>query len=341
MPDRPADDRGVSGRAAALHADALVWDNHGGFAFSEPEALDELERWRGAGIDFLSVNLCYDVVPPETAIEAASRYRRYIRAHPETLAQVCTVEDVRRARAEGKLAVSFDLEGMDALKGDVGMVDVFYRLGVRQMLFAYNRNNAAGGGCHDEDVGLTEFGRAVVAEMNRVGMLVDCSHCSYRTSMEAMEASDAPVIFSHSNAREVWDHPRNIRDDQIRACAATGGVIGVTGVGRFLGAGGPTVAHLVEHIDHMVSLVGPEHVGFGMDSVLARSSGAIPVARNRAYWPEQWYPDGSLGYVPPEEAPRLTEALLDRRYHETAVRGILGNNFMRVAAQVWKPVADT
>ncbi len=175
---------------------------------------------------------------------------------------------MHRAKREGKLAVSFDLEGMDALNGDIGMVDVYYRLGVRQMLFAYNRNNKAGGGCHDEDIGLTPFGRDVIREMNRVGMLVDCSHCGHRTTMEAMEVSTAPVIFSHSNARRLCDHERNIRDDQIKGCAATGGVIAVTGVGRFLGPRGPVVEHVVEHIDYMVELVGPQHVGLGMDSVL-------------------------------------------------------------------------
>ena len=225
---------------------------------------------------------------------------------------------------------------MNALNGDLGMVDLYYRLGVRHMLFAYNRNNAAGGGCHDEDVGLTPFGREVIAEMNRVGMVVDCSHCSWRTSMEAMERSAAPVIYSHANARALWDHERNIRDDQIKACAATGGVVGVTGVGRFLGPDGPTVAHLVEHIDYMVDLIGPDHVGFGMDSVLHVHKPGGGFTRNRDYWPESQYPDGGSGYVRPEDLPHLTQTLLDRGYGEAAIRGILGGNFLRIAEQVWK-----
>ena len=132
------------------------------------------------------------MTPWTLAVEAVSQDRHWIRAHPDAFVQVQGVEDVLRAKREGKLAVSFDLEGMDALNGDVGMVDVYYRLGVRQMLFAYNRNNKAGGGCHDEDIGLTPFGRDVIREMNRVGMLVDCSHSGHRTTMEAMEASTAP-----------------------------------------------------------------------------------------------------------------------------------------------------
>ena len=144
------------------------------------------------------------------------------------------------------------------------------------------------------------------------------------------------MIFSHSNARKLWDHERNIRDDQIKACAATGGVIGVTGVGRFLGPNGPTIGHLVEHIDYMVDLVGAEHVGFGMDSVLHVHKPNQPFTRSREYWPESQYPDSGTGYVGPEEAPRLTQALLDRGYGEKDIRGILGENFLRVARQVWK-----
>ena len=336
MPERESKDWGVSARATELHRSALVWDDHGGFAYSTASALKDLERWRASGIDYLSINVGYDVTPWTLAVEAVSQDRHWIREHADHFLQVKDVEDVRRAKREGKLAVSFDLEGMDALNGDVGMVDVYYRLGVRQMLFAYNRNNKAGGGCHDIDVGITPFGREVVREMNRVGMLVDCSHSGYRTTMEAMEVSTAPVIFSHSNVRRLCDHERNIRDDQIKGCAATGGVIAVTGVGRFLGPRGPVVEHLVEHIDYMVELVGPQHVGLGMDSVLKQKPLGAPFQGSREYWPERQYPDSGSGYVDPEAWPRITQALLDRGYDETAVRGILGENFLRVAGQVWR-----
>ena len=331
-----ASDWEFSPRAAKLHRSALVWDDHGGFASCSASALRDLARWRASGIHYLSINVGFDVTPWTLAVEAVSQDRQWVREHPDDFIQVQGVEDVHRAKREGKLAVSFDLEGMDALNGDLGMVDVYYKLGVRQMLFAYNRNNKAGGGCHDEDIGLAPFGREVIREMNRVGMLVDGSHCGYRTTMQAMEASTAPVIFSHSNARRLCAHERNIRDDQIKACAAAGGVIAVTGVGRFLGPKGPVVEHLVEHIDHMVELVGPRHVGLGMDSVLKQKPPNAPFTGNRAYWPERQYPDSGTGYVDPEAWPRITQALLDRGYDEAAIRGILGENFLRVAGQVWR-----
>ena len=133
------------------------------------------------------------------------------------------------------MAVAFDIEGAKALNDSIEMVRIYYELGVRQMLFAYNINNAAGGGCHDEDSGLTAFGRSVVSEMNDVGMMVDCSRCGYRTTLEIMENSRDPVVFSHSNARKLWDHERNICDEQAIRCANAGGVVGVNGISQFTG----------------------------------------------------------------------------------------------------------
>lgn len=337
MPDIDTNAWGISDKAARLHKDALVWDEHCGFAFTGPGSADGLDRWRNAGVDYLSINVSFDVTPWELGIQALSDHRRWVREHPELLLQVETVADIHRAKREGKLAITYDIEGMNALDGDAGMVELYYRLGVRHMLFAYNRNNLAGGGCHEGNAGLTAFGRDVIREMNRVGMVVDCSHTAHRTTMEAMEVSDKPVIFSHSNARMLWDHERNIWDDQIKACAATGGVVGVTGIGRFLGKDGATVAHLVEHIDHMVELIGPDHVGIGMDTIFRKDDFSDLLEKNRAFWPERQYPPGgAIGYVMPDEFPRVTQALIDRGYDEKAIRGILGGNFLRVATQVWK-----
>ena len=140
--------------------------------------------------------------------------------------------------------MGFDIEGANAIGDQLSLLGLYRDLGVRWMLLAYNRNNRAGGGCQDEDPGLTAFGRRMLHEMARVGIVACCSHTGYRTAREAIDESPTPVIFSHSNARALVDHPRNIPDDLIKACAARGGVVGVNGIGIFLGDNDASLARV-------------------------------------------------------------------------------------------------
>jgi membrane dipeptidase len=312
----------------------LVWDAHGCLPLAPGSDISGLARYAASGVDFVSVNVGMDFNPLPDVVKTLAYFRRWIGERPEAYAVVGTVEEVLRARSEGRLAVAFDLEGSEPLDGEVDMVSFFHDLGVRQMLLAYNRNSRAAGGCMDEDGGLTDFGRAVVAEMNRVGMLVDCSHTGLRTTMEIMEASSDPVIFSHSNPRALCDHRRNILDEQIRACAETGGVVGINGVGIFLGANDTSSARIVDHVAYVADLVGPEHVGLGIDYSFDDEEFQEFVRKN----PEV-FPSGDFeftGFAEPEQTPEIAHLLVERGFSHEEARGVLGGNFMRVAGRVWE-----
>ena len=316
----------------------LIWDAHAGFELQAVHDLETLSVWKSAGVNFLSVNVGYDVNVWSDTVKALSLAREWL-SKTDGYRLVGSVAEIDQAFMAGDMAIAFDIEGMNALDGSVDMVNFYYDLGVRQMLFAYNINNLAGGGCHDEDTGLTKFGRAVVAKMNAVGMLVDCSHCGYRTTMEAMECSDDPVIFSHSNAKALRDHGRNILDEQALRCAEKGGVIGVNGISLFVGENDITTNSITDHIEHYLDLVGSDHVGIGLDYFHPLDE--VPnfretVSQNSDYWPPSEYPTTHLRCAEPRQIHEIAEILLQRNHREVVVRCILGGNFRRVATEVWK-----
>ena len=176
-------------RAAALHEDALVWDSHVCLPLHPDADLGALERHHASGVDFVSINVGMDMNPLPQIMQTLASFRAQLRARPERFVAVADAGDVLRAKAEGKLAVAFDLEGGVPLGERPEMVQLFYDLGVRQIHLVYNRNNAIGGGCYDDDVPLSDLGRRIVRAINAAGMLMDCSHTGYRTSMDIMALS--------------------------------------------------------------------------------------------------------------------------------------------------------
>jgi membrane dipeptidase len=328
----------VSADAADLHAAALVWDMT--LPILTPgrseRKTDLFARFARSGFDMASITLAVDGMDFGAAARQVADHRRFVRERSETCALAESVEEVLRAREAGKLAVGFHFQGTAPFEDDLGWVDLSYKLGVRHALMAYNEKNRVGCGCHvSEDTGLTDFGRELIREMNRVGMIVDCAHTGYRTTMETIEASQSPVIISHTNVRALCDHPRCVWDDQIQACAAKGGVLGMTGLSGFLGEGGATPERLVDHIEHVVNLVGPQHVGLGLDYVYDLETFETFMERMPdRYPPESGYRD--LRQIELEEAPRITDELLRRGYPEREIRGILGENWLGVCRGIWK-----
>jgi membrane dipeptidase len=327
-------------RAAALHEQALVWDSHACLPLHPDADVGALERHRAGGVDFVSVNIGMDMNPLAQIMAVIASFRAQLRARPEHFVLVDDASDVERARAEGKLAVAFDLEGGVPLGERPEMVQLFYDLGVRQIHLAYNRNNSIGGGCYDHDVPLSDLGRRVVRAIHAAGMLMDCSHTGYRTSMDIMALSETPVIYSHANPLALAANGRNIRDDQIDACVATGGIVCVNGVGRFLGDVQARTPAILRHIDYLVQRVGADHVGIGLDYAYDLGLNDDPPGLERARWwpPEHGYgKDGpKIKIAAPEQFPQITEGLLGMGYPEADVRKILGENMLALAKRVWR-----
>lgn len=317
----------------------LVWDNHACMPLrpGDDAFLPQMDRFRRIGGDVISLNIGFGPYSLEDHVRVLAHFRRWVKARPDQYVLLDTLADIDAARAAGKMAVTFDMEGMAPLdSGDDGLVEMFYDLGVRWMLVAYNRNNAAGGGCHDDDAGLTDHGRRVLAEMKRVGMVVCCSHTGHRTARQVIDAADAPVIFSHSNPAGVASHARNIPDDLIKACASNGGVIGINGIGFFLGDNDIGPRKIADHIDYVVQLVGPKAVGISLDYVFDEEEVKQALATLKTTFPDPSAYAGPAKLAGPEAFVGIVASLMDRGYTSEDLAGIVGGNWRRVAQSVWR-----
>ena len=332
----------ISANASALHRKALVidmllpWLDYG----SKDLRFGVLPRMVASGYTFISLTLALDGESVQDTIFSIARERSFFLANTEKYIIAETADDIVRAKKEGKLAVGFSFQGTEPVGRDLNMVDAYYKLGVRLMLMAYNQKNAVGDGCHElTNSGLSRFGVQLIERMNRVGMLVDVSHTGYRTSMDVIEASKDPVIFSHSNPYDLFEHGRNIRDDQIKSCAESGGVIGINGCGMFMKDNDVSPEALLRLIDYHAEIAGPGHVGIGLDYLydLPAWLEFVQSPINASRYPDDGdYRRMDVRFAEPEEVPHLTEGLLKRGYSEPDIRGILGENWLRVIRQVWR-----
>lgn len=327
--------------ASSFVRDGLVWDQlfpATEYCGSWAAHARQLEQMAAAGFDVASITVAYDPEDTLTAIRRISHWRAFIQAHNDQYCLLSSAEDAATAKASGKMALGFHFQGTTPFARDLGLVQVFYDLGVRHALLAYNQRNHVGDGIHERtDSGLSSFGRDLIAEMQRVGMVVDCSHTGTRTALEAFEVANAPVIYSHANPAAVYQHDRNLTDEMARACAATGGMIGLNGVGMFLGQGNDLTELLFRHVDHWAQVIGPQNVGLGLDMVTDPASTLEAIAQDAARWPaDQGYQADELPACGPDSLTGLCERLLKAGYSPEDCRGILGENWLRLAREVWK-----
>jgi membrane dipeptidase len=247
---------------------------------------------------------------------------------------IASKSDLDRLSPDGPIGITLHLEGGKPLTGQLSMLEVYYRLGIRSMQLSwYGRNELADSTAEQHPGGLSKFGVEVVKAMNEMGMLVDLSHVAEPSFYDAIETSKHPVVASHSNAKRLTDNPRNLTDEQMKAVASTGGLIGIVFFPSFVRKESPTIEDILNHVDHVRNLVGVDHIGIGPDFV-------------------DYAPDLILGDVLtkgiaittrfPTEAedvtkmPNITKGLLRRGYSEGDIRKILGANFLRILKQVFK-----
>lgn len=364
----------LSERAKQLHASSFVFDGHndlpwevrtkaGGswdqadIAQPQPRFHTDIPRLRAGGVGALFWSV---YVPAETRLKGQSAHqvleqidlvKRMVKKYPETFELADTAADVERIRREGKIACLLGMEGGHAIENSLSLLRIFRQLGVRYMTLTHGDTLDWADSATDEPKhgGLTPFGEEVVLEMNRLGMLVDISHVSPDTMKDALRVTKAPVIASHSSARAVADHPRNVPDDVLKLVAANDGVVMVNfysgfvvpeatgvmtewiGVRRKMKADFPddrefeaasakwwkehplpagTIHNVIDHIDHVAKVAGIDHVGLGSDY-----DGIETV-------PKQLEDVSTY--------PLITQALIDRGYSDDDVRKVLSGNIMRV-----------
>jgi membrane dipeptidase len=279
----------------------------------------------------------------EEALRYLATYSFFVGSQADLFTLVDTAADLDRAKAAGKIAVILGLQNADQFQRPSD-VEPFYRLGLRCAQLTYNSQNFIGSGSTDRvDGGLTDFGARIIAEMNRVGMLVDVSHSAEKTTMDAIEASPKPIAITHSNCRALNPHVRNKSDEAIRKLAAKGGVMGITEVRMFISEKDPvTVANMVDHIDHVARLVGVEHVGIGSDSDL-NGYDDMPADQYKelkaSYKSSYAFRDkiDTDGFDHPLKMYDLTEELIRRKYSDADIKLILGGNFRRLLGSTWLP----
>jgi membrane dipeptidase len=312
-------------------------------AYALPLTEEEAAMFRSSGITAFhnSVGVggfgAYD-----DALQFIAAWSGFCGRNSDVFSLVGRVQDIDHAKATQKIAVIMGLQNADEFR-DPKDVKAFYEFGLRCAQLTYNSQNFIGSGSTERvDGGISDYGIEIIKAMNEVGMLIDVSHSGDRTTLDAIELSPKPIAFTHSNCRALNNHPRLKTDEAIKKLAAKGGVMGITGVRMFVKDKEPTtVEDIVDHIDHVVKLVGIEHVGIGTDSDLMGYD----------HMPADQYKQLKAGYKAsyafrdkidtddfnhPRKMYDLTAALIRRGYSDSNIQAVLGGNFRRLLGTTWK-----
>ncbi len=271
-------------------------------------------------------------------------------AHQDFVLHCLRVSDIRRAHGEGKVALVASMEGAAMIEHEVDRIDLLYGFGVRALGITYSESNALGNGLKEKrDGGLTAFGRKAVERMNKVGMLIDCSHCGDQTTLDTIAHSERPIVLSHIGARALWESNRLAPDEVLEACAAKGGVIGVEAAPHTTLTRNHRTHDLeafMEHFEYIRALVGVDHVAFGPDSLYGDHVGlhrtyAANLSLKEAHGegrPDQQYEP--VAYVkglenPTEGSKNIVRWLVQHGYADEDIEKVMGGNVLRVLDQVW------
>jgi len=318
-------------RALDLHREAVIVDSLNASIMSD-EYFKKLQK---GGVTATNYTIAMMHNMSET-VKRILDMQDLVAGESETVVLATSVEDIARAKLEGKTAIMLGFQNIQPLENDLRLLKLYHYLGVRIIQLSYHfRNAAADGGGERMDSGLSLFGISLVKEMNRLGIVVDLAHVGKQSVLEAADTSEDPVIASHSNPRALVDAYQNKTDEEIKAIAEKGGIIGVTAFPRLVSKDPDkcTLDDLLDCIDYIVKLVGANHVGVGLD--LAEGWADYPPTRmslmkidKRIYtWPR--------GIETVTDFPNITKGLVGRGYSDTEIRKILGENFLRVFKKVF------
>ncbi len=313
--------------------------------------------WEASGVDCTFVNAGEEGNQALVLLKRLARYVDLCDVMPEFHVKAVSVEAIRRSHREGKRALCLAPNGVPlagrlaSVGEELAPLKEFARLGARMMHLTYNRRNLIGDGCAESaNGGLSDFGRTVIAEMNRLGIIVDLAHSGWQTSIEAARVSSVPVVISHAAVWNLSQHMRCKSDEVIRAVVESGGTIGITNIPRFLGGKGDLVA-MLDHIDYVTRRFGVGAVTIGTDTGFQyppEPSERWPEVPSESprwenFWPKgqevdqpEWNRPEQLQSLSWTNWPLFTVGLVQRGYSDEEIAAIIGGNLLRVAAAVWK-----